>query len=138
MLTRGPLMSHPTKKQFGFKPKYFPFPQPESSTSDPEGREFKKAWTLGHLAKRVELKWGAIASYTRWTYFFSISGVAAWGLEGGGCFGVVLVAMGGKMGNSSVSFSSGMGGLNSSGDGTSKERHSEMPSYVERICYQRE
>jgi hypothetical protein len=42
--------------QSGLNPKYFPFPHPASNTRDPEGKEFKKVATFGHLANLVELK----------------------------------------------------------------------------------
>lgn len=47
-LSNGALLSDPIQITLGLHWEYFPFPQPESNTMEPAGRDSKKFLTLGH------------------------------------------------------------------------------------------
>jgi len=53
-----------TMKMFGLMPRYFPFPQPMSATSEPTGIWLMKSMTRGQGLCLVLLKCDAIVSYT--------------------------------------------------------------------------
>ena len=59
-----PFESHPISNLFDCFVKYLPFPQPTSTSMEPDGNELTNSKTFGHGLYLVSLKCDAILSYT--------------------------------------------------------------------------